>query len=118
MVTPKVGEKVTGFYLRGPEGKATAYPRELVVGEETRVIVGIINREQETVSYRLEVRLMGITNSKIGPLVLGHEEEWEEAVSFTPRDAGDNQKVEFFLYRDGESEPYLQPLYLWVKVNE
>lgn len=118
MVTPKVGEKFTEFYLRGPEGKATAYPRELVVGEETRVIVGIINREQETVSYRLEVRLRGITNSKIGPLVLGHEEEWEEVVSFTPHDAGDNQKVEFFLYRDGEGEPYLKPLYLWIKVNE
>jgi len=77
-----------------------------------------INREHETVSYRVEVRIDGVGNNEVGPLVLGHDEKWEEAVSFTPNRAGDSQKVEFLLYKNGGSEPYLKPLHLWVDVKE
>ena len=117
IATPKVGEKFTEFQVLGLEGKATDYPRELKVGEEGRVIVGIINREHETVSYRMEVKIDGVRNNQVGPLELEHDERWEEIVSFTPDRAGDNQKVEFLLYKNGENEPYLK-LHLWLKVKE
>ena len=118
IATPKVGEKFTEFYVLELEGKATDYPSEMKVGEEGRVIVGIINREHETVSYRMEVRIDGAKNNEVGPIVLGDEQKWEEIVSFTPHRAGDNQKVQFLLYKNGESEPCLKPLHLWVNVKE
>ena len=114
---PKVGERFTEFYVLGLEGKAIDYPRELRVGEEGRVIVGIINREHETVNYWVAVKIDGIRNNQVGPLELEHGEKWEGIVSFTPDRAGDNQKVEFLLYKHGESEPYLK-LHLWVNVKE
>ena len=118
IATPKVGEKFTEFYVLGLEGKATDYPSELKVEEEGEVIVGIINREHEVVSYRVEVRIDGEKNNEVEPIVLEHDEKWEEIVFFTPHRAGDSQKVEFLLYKNGRSEPYLTPLYLWVNVTE
>ena len=117
MATPKVGEKFTEFYVLGLEGKATDYPSEMKVGEEGKVIVGIINREHETLKYRVEMMIDGVKNNEVGLIVLGDEQKWEEIVSFTPHRAGDNQKTEFLLYKEGQSEAY-QSLHLWVNVKE
>ncbi len=117
VATPKVGEKFTQFYILGPGGKAIDYPEELNMGQESRVIVGIINREHETMSYQLEMRIDGVRNNEKGPVVLDHDEKWEEVVSFAPDRAGADQKVEFLLYKNKESEPYLK-LYLWIDVKE
>jgi uncharacterized membrane protein len=86
------------------------------LGEEGKVIVGIINREHETVTYRVEVAINGVKNNEVVPVALDHDGEWEEIVSFTPNKAGDNQKVEFLLYRQGQSEVY-QRLHLWADVR-
>ena len=116
IASPKVGEGFTEFYIEGLEGKAADYPKELVMGEEEKVIVGIINREHETVTYRVEVAIDGVKNSEVGPVALDHDGEWEEIVGFTPGRAGDNQKVEFLLYKQGQNEVY-QRLHLWVDVR-
>lgn len=113
---PKVGERFTEFYILGLEGKATDYPKELMLGEEGRVIVGIVNREYETVSYRVEVTINGIGGKEIGPVVLGHEEKWEREVSFSPTKVGDNQKVAFLLYKEGKPI-FKEPIHLWVNVK-
>jgi uncharacterized membrane protein len=39
--------------------------------------------------------------------VLADKEKWEKQVSFTPTSVGENQKVEFLLYKGGQVEPYL-----------
>ncbi|HCP60766.1 MAG TPA: hypothetical protein DIT43_04380 [Dehalococcoidia bacterium] len=116
IAAPKVGERFTEFYILGMEGKAADYPRELAVGERAEVIVGIVNHEDEVVSYRVEVRIGGVGNDELGPVVLEYEQEWEGAVSFAPDKAGDNQKVEFVLYKGEEVEPYLM-LHLWIDVS-
>jgi len=113
---PRVGERFTEFYIEGLEGKAADYPKELVLGEEGKVIVGIINREHETVTYQVEVAIDGVKNNEVGPVTLDHDGEWEEIVGFTPERAGDTQKVEFLLYKQGQSEVY-QRLHLWVDVR-
>lgn len=117
IATPKVGERFTEFYVLGLEGKTTDYPEELTVGEEGRVILGITNREHETVNYQVEVMINAVRENQTGPLELEHDERWEETVSFTPHRAGDNQKVEFLLYKNEEGEPHLK-LHLWVDVKE
>jgi len=114
---PKV-ETFTEFYILGLDGKAIDYPKEIRVGEEGKIIAAIANHEHEVVSYRVEVRIDEVKNKEVGPFVLDNEQKWEEIVSFTPNKAGDNQKVTFFLYKNGEDEPYLKPLHLWINVIE
>lgn len=118
VAVPRVGERFTEFYILSLEGKAAGYPNELAVGDEAGIIVHIANREHETVSYRIEVMVDGVRNNEVGPLVLEHDEVWEDTVSFTPYKVGNNQKVEFLLYRGEESVPYLKPVYLWINVEE
>lgn len=116
IAVPKAGESFSELYILGLEGEAADYPGELVVGEEGRVIVGISNNEHKTVSYRVEVRIGGDKNNEIGPIVLEHDDGWEGEVSFVPQVPGENQKVEFLLYKNGEASPCLKPLHLWVDV--
>ncbi len=116
IASPKVGEKFTEFYIEGLEGKAADYPEELVVGGEGQVTVGIINREQETVTYRVEVAIDGVKNNGVGPVALDHDGKWEQIIAFTASKAGDNQRVEFLLYKQGQTEVY-QQLHLWVDVR-
>jgi len=110
------GERFTEFYILGLTGEATDYPKELAVGKEGKVIVGIINREREPVTYRVEIMIGGVKNNEVGPVTLEHDGEWEKIVSFTPDRAGDKQKVEFLLYRQGQSGVY-QRLHLLVDVR-
>lgn len=116
IATPQAGERFTEFYLLGLSGEAEDYPRLLMVGEEGKVVVGIINREGETVTYRLEIRIDGVISNEMGPVTREYGEKWEEIVGFTPAKVGDEQKVEFLLYKQGQSEVYRR-LYLWVDVR-
>ena len=113
---PPNPERYTEFYLLGLEGKAADYPEELVVGEEARVVVGIINREQLALSYRLEVRAGGVIAGGIEQVTLEPDQKWEEEVGFTPGRIGSRQKVEFLLYSQEQDELY-ESLYLWVDVE-
>lgn len=115
IATPKQAEKFTEFYVLGPEGKVEGYPEELTVGETATVIAGMVNHEHQDVSYRVEITIGGNKHSEITQVVLGQEERWEQEVSFTPDKVGENQKVEFVLYKNGEP---CSRLHLWVDVKE
>ena len=116
IANPKVGEKFTEFYVLGPGGEAADYPTEISTGEEASVILGIINHEQEKTSYLVEIIIDGISYSEKGPLNLENDEKWESKVSFQSDKPGNDQKVEFLLYRDGQSEVY-RTLHLWIDVR-
>ena len=116
--TPKLEERFTEFYVLGLNGKAANYPGNMSAGEEARVIVGIVNHEHKVVSYRIEVRIDGVKNNEVKTVELANEQQWEEIVSFIPDKAGDNQKVEFLLFTNGETEPSLSSLHLWIDVTE
>ena len=118
IATPEVGKTFTEFYILGQDGKAAGYPSELKVGEEARVIAGIVNHEGKEVSYRVEVFIGSEKSSEVGPVVLVDGQKWEGEVSFVLETPGEDQKVEFWLYKEGEVEPYLEPLHLWVDVSE
>ncbi len=118
LATPKAEETFTEFYILGQEGKAADYPTELKVGEEGRVIVGIINHEGREVSYRVEVVIDSNKTTEVGPVMLADEQKWEGEVGFVSETPGEHQKVEFLLYKGAEVEPCLEPLYLWVDVTE
>jgi uncharacterized membrane protein len=115
---PKVGEKFTEFYILGPGGKAENYPKEVKLGEKGTVIVGVVNHEYETVTYRVEVRIGGVVNNEMAPFSLEPEEKWEQPADFSPPAVGKNQEVEFLLYKNGELDPDIKPLHLWIEVTE
>ena len=115
IITP-TGEKFTEFYVTALDGNATDYPNELTIGEEGRVILSIANHEhRDDMIYQVEIIIDGEDNSRIGPIALDHDEKWEEETSFTPQETGENQKVEFILYKQGREEPY-RSLHLWLDV--
>jgi len=62
VVTPKTGEKFTEFYLLGPNSRAEGYPRNLSVGENATVIIGVANHEYQTFGYTIEIWLINQTN--------------------------------------------------------
>ncbi|MCP4614606.1 MAG: DUF1616 domain-containing protein [Planctomycetes bacterium] len=108
MITSQNAEdRFTEFYVLGEEGEVGGYPRELVGGEEGKVRLGIINQEHDLVSYQTKIIIAGTLNSEIGPIDLAHGEKWEGEAGFIPRQARENQKVEFELhktYKLGENE--------------
>ena len=75
-----------------------------------------MNHENETVTYYTEIKINGTKTAEIGPVLLGHEEIWEEEIFFVPSAEGENQKVEFLLYRKGIDHLY-RSLRLWVDVK-
>lgn len=116
VVTPKLGEKFTEFYLLSPNGTGSDYPTDLMVGEEGKVIIGIVNHEYENTTYRLEVNFNGtlIHNENV---FLIENEKWELSFTFKPSNKGQNQKLEFLLYNIQQKEIYRE-LHLWINVNK
>ena len=114
---PKAEEAFTNFYILGPEGKMENYPQELTLGEQVEVTLGIENHEHQDVSYKVTVTLDGVEMQVIGSLKLIDGEKWQNEVTLNPEKVGNNQKVEFQLYKGDETVPYLA-LHLWLDVKE
>lgn len=113
---PPVTEEFTEFYVLNSKGIADDYPQVLTLGQEGKVIVGIVNREQKTESYRVEVRMNQAKPSELGPLVLEQGETRQETILFRPVVAGNDQKLEFRLYKSGQTDVY-RSVYLLVSVG-
>ncbi|TGC08708.1 DUF1616 domain-containing protein [Methanolobus halotolerans] len=120
LVTPREGEQYTEFYILGMNGTAAGYPAELEIGESGNVILGVKNHEGETVNYRLELRLDNRPlhlAEEYRDIHIEDEGEWENTVTFTPEEEGDNMKLQFLLYRNEDlTEPYRE-LHLWIDVG-
>ena len=109
-------ERFTEFYILGSGGKAEAYPGLVNVGQRAAAVLGLVNHEGEDTAYHIAVRLDGEDADDIDALVLGDDERWEKTVVLLPTHAGNDQKAEFLLYKEGASEPY-RSLHLWLDVE-
>ena len=116
VASPKVGEQFTEFYILGPGGTAQDYPQELTLGEEAELTIGIINHESVNTSYQVVIQIDGEQIEETSTVTLADEQKWEGNISFAPTKTGDEQKVEFLLYRNNESESYLST-HLWLNVS-
>ena len=103
---PSAEQEFTEFYLLGSSGLAGDYPSEIVLGADAEVTVGVANHEGEDVTYQLRISLDGADLEIPEEIALHDGEKWEDKVILAPTKGGNNQKVEFLLYRNGESEPY------------
>ena len=115
-VNPKSGEKFTEFYILGSGDKAGNYPTNLTLGETGNVTLGIVNHEQSTTNYNLIVKLNGntIDNKNI---TLAKNETQQIPFQFTTTQIGNNQKLEFLLYKLPDSSQIYRSLNLYVNVN-
>ena len=116
IAVPKVGEKFTQFYVLGAEGKAEGYPKDMTLGQEASLKLGIVNDEHEPVVYLVAVTIDGEKVKNIGPIQLEHGQKWEEEVGFRPTRVGEKQRLEFLLYKGEASELY-RSLHFWVSVR-
>ncbi len=120
MVVPKAADKFTEFYILGPNGRASNYPANAIVGTGTDVIVGTINHEHRNVSYDLVITLNDTRkNTKLysEQLTLADNQTWEKKISVVPDREGTDMKLEFLLYKDGnQSAPY-RDLHIWLNVT-
>ncbi|MBD3293740.1 MAG: DUF1616 domain-containing protein, partial [Armatimonadia bacterium] len=114
VATPRQGEQFTEFYILGPSGLATGYPESIPVGESDDLLLGIVNHEGETVSYRVETRLdgdpEGLAVECPGPDVttlspyafevegLQPEYEWLSRITLSPQTSGERMKAELLLF--------------------
>ncbi len=109
-------ERFTQFYLPDAANSLVYTPDNLTVGNTGEVSLNISNHEGEKVSYRVAVYIEGVLTDEIGPITLKDGETWRGEATFSPFAPGDDQQVKFLLYRDGDGQPYLDPLYFWVDV--
>jgi len=116
IATPRIGERFSEFYILGPQGEAGEYPLNLALGEKGEIVLGIVNREQEEMDYRVKVIIDGGVegvktwtkgeNGELTPIAgntinvegLAHEEKWERRLVFEPLQRGEGQKMEFLLF--------------------
>lgn len=117
LLLPKVGDRFTEFYAVGAGGLAEDYPRRALVGQPVTVTVGIANREGVVAEYRVEVRTSDQLLATAGPVPLEDGRVWEQPLTYSLPQAGDDQVVTFLLYRDGWDQPYRR-LELWIDVEE
>jgi uncharacterized membrane protein len=127
IVTPKQGEKFTEFYILGPGGKAYDYPTSVQAGNKSTLIVGVVNHEYKEANYTMQIalnntsidddsRVNGIMRSM--NLTLLNNETWERPVTYALNNTGDQQKLEFLLYREGNFTKAYRDLHLWVNVTK
>jgi uncharacterized membrane protein len=117
VTTPQKGEKFTEFYILSTEGKAQDYPKQVILGEPVDILIGVVNHEYKSTSYRIETKINGIKVNEVNIGILANGEKWEEIISFTPQFAGEGQRIDFYLYKNSEDEPYLkEPLRLFINV--
>ena len=116
IANPKVGEKFSEFYILNLDGQASDYPTNILIGEEASVLLGVVNHEQETVDYLVTIVVSQSIYSELQVLSIANDDKWEQVVSFSASSSGDDQKIEFLLYKDSQEEVY-HSLHLWVDVK-
>lgn len=124
MAVPKTGSEYSELYILNSQGNTDNFPSDIQIGDTESVIVVIINHENRTADYRIEIQIDNDPNDDIEPITLDtidnitleNEEKYEAPASFTPQITGDGQKVYFILFKDGGTEPYLE-VNLTINVN-
>jgi uncharacterized membrane protein len=116
-VSSQPGERYTEFYLLDQDGKTSGYPREIAAGQPAGVTTGIVNHEGAPVAYTIQIKANGDIINSIETGTLLDDQKWEHRVDFSISNAGDNQRVEFYLYMNKEAVPHIKhPLVLVMNV--
>ncbi|HTY90214.1 MAG TPA: DUF1616 domain-containing protein, partial [Methanocella sp.] len=115
LVVPKPGEPFTEFFILGQNGTADNYPVSFRPGEQKNVTVGVVNHENHGQAYDLVVTVIDSANSTTllaDRIFLADNQTWEQPVGLRPGHNGTNMKVDFLLYKDGNTTSPYRECYL------
>ncbi len=119
LAVPKQDQQFSEFYILAIDGEAEEYPGQIAAGQALDITLGIINHEDKTMSYRVDVVIDGAVDRSIASDQIANDADWEVNASLALGSPGENRKVEFWLYKDGETEPYFEePLFIHIDVTE
>jgi uncharacterized membrane protein len=109
ILSPKEGERFTEFYILDKNGTTEDYPKDLQVGENGTIIVGIENHEGSSMNYSITINLINrtdVTNETWNFYAdINDNEKLEFDFNFSIV-SSDTYRLEFILYREFDSEPY------------
>ncbi len=114
LIRNKNGEKFTQFYVLGLDGKADNYPHDIVHGQSGTGFLDIVNEENATATYKIEILIDGQQVNEIDSIVLSQGEKWSNRSLLLPSQTGDNREVQFELFVN--DSPSFQELHLWIDV--
>jgi len=75
-----------------------------------------VNREFQRATYRLDVTADGQRIKTVDSIVLEDGQAQEYSVQWAATKAGDQQEVDFLLYKGTDAQPY-RSLRLWIDVR-
>jgi len=104
--TPNKGEQYSEFYVLDSQGGTEHYPEQIKIGESVSVTLGIISHEENPTNYRVETNLNGFKLNETMSGSLSKGEKWEKKIILTPHQKGISQKLEFWLFKSDQDQPY------------
>lgn len=116
VLSPSQSEKFTEFYILGENGKAGDYPTNLTLNQEGDVTVGIVNHEGKNTTYQLVIKFNQII-LKNETISLLNNEKKEIPFTFIATKSGNDQKLEFLLYKLPNKTDVYRSLHLIVDVT-
>ena len=109
----------TEFYILNAEGKAENYPRQVKAGDNVTITAVVINHESQPTAYSIQAVTNGNIIGETSTPALTTEAKWEGKVDFIVGKSGTGQKIDFYLYKEGEEQPYFKdPLYIYIDAVE
>jgi uncharacterized membrane protein len=117
LVTPRPVERFTEFYLLGSGSMTENYPQEATVGQPIAIPMAIVNHEGVDTSYRIQATIDDVVAQEIGPIGVADGGKWEDKATITPSVADESERVQFDLYRQGDTAAYLT-VYIWLNVRD
>ena len=99
VVKPSLSPRFSELYVLNAEGKTENYPREVKTGAPVTIMVTVVNNEAVSTAYRIKITNAGETIGEMTTGKLSPDEKWQRQASFSLQSAGQNQKVDFQLYK-------------------
>ena len=108
----------TAFYLLGAGGKAGNYPTQVNLGSPFPITIGIINNENEPITYHVNVHINQRDPESLATVVLNPREKWEQSFDLLiDQTDGSGALVRFNLHKGSADEVY-RSLHLWTQIIE
>ncbi len=105
------------FYILNAEGKADDYAFRVKAGNQVGITIVVVNNETTPANYRVRIMAAGALIDEVFLNNVPPGGKSAQIVSFYPGSEAQLQKIEFYLYKEGEKEAYFkEPLYLYVDV--
>ena len=116
-LTPHEQDKFTEFYILNDNSKAADYPRQVKLGEQVRVIIGVVNHENMPMNYKIVIKNGDVEIDSLETGILQANNKWENKINLIPNTAGKNQRINFYLFIANQSTPHIEePLTLILDV--